>query len=61
MKKKKTKAQFRSASDIIKRVIQYMLHYYKIPFLLVIVCILITAVAEISGRLYYTDACKWFQ
>ena len=33
MKKKKTRAQFGSASKIIKRVIEYMLHYYKIPFL----------------------------
>ncbi len=52
MKKKKTKAQFRSASDIIKRVIQYMLHYYKIPFLLVIACILITAVATVVGATF---------
>ena len=52
MKKKKTRAQFGSASKIIKRVIQYMLHYYKIPFLFVIAFILITAVATVVGATF---------
>ncbi len=29
-----------------------MLHYYKIPFLLVIVCILITAIATVVGATF---------
>ena len=52
MKKKKTRAQFGSASKIIKRVIEYMLHYYKIPFLFVIAFILITAVATVVGATF---------
>ena len=52
MKKRKTKAQFSSASKIIKRVIKYMLHYYKIPFLLVVVFILITAIATVVGATF---------
>ncbi len=52
MKKKKTRAQFGSASKIIKRVIEYMLHYYKIPFLFVVAFILITAVAAVVGATF---------
>lgn len=52
MKKKKTRAQFGSASKIIKRVIEYMLHYYKIPFLFVVAFILITAVATVVGATF---------
>ena len=52
MKKRKTKAQFRNAADIIKRVIQYMLHYYKIPFLCVVICILLTAIATVVGATF---------
>ncbi len=33
----------------IKRVVQYMLHYYKYPFLIVVACILINAVATVVG------------
>ncbi len=52
MKKKKTKAQFSSASQIIKRVIKYMLHYYKIPFLFVVIFILVTAIATVIGATF---------
>ena len=52
MKKKKTKAQFSSASQIIKRVIKYMLHYYKIPFWFVVIFILVTAIATVIGATF---------
>ncbi|HIR14553.1 MAG TPA: ABC transporter ATP-binding protein [Candidatus Choladousia intestinavium] len=41
-----------SATNVIRRVIQYMLHYYKYMFLLVVVCILITAVATVVGATF---------
>ena len=34
---------------VLKRVIRYMLHYYKYPFVLVILCILVNAVATVIG------------
>ncbi len=37
---------------VLKRVIQYMLHYYKFTFLLVIVCILVSAVATVVGSTF---------
>ncbi len=40
------------AAKLIKRVIRYMLHYYKIPFLFVIACILITAIATVVGATF---------
>ena len=45
------KSQDRSAraTKLISRVIRYMLHYYKIPFFTVIVCILLTAIATVVG------------
>ena len=36
-----------TATKLISRVIRYMLHYYKYPFLLVVACIMITAVATV--------------
>jgi len=33
----------------IKRVVRYMLHYYKYPFIIVVACILINAVATVIG------------
>ena len=42
---KKSGGRVNTAAKLINRVIRYMLHYYKYPFLLVILCILITAVA----------------
>lgn len=41
-----------TAARLIDRVIRYMLHYYKYPFLLVIICILITAVATVIGATF---------
>ncbi len=34
---------------ILKRVLGYMLHYYKIPFIMVVVCIIISAIATVTG------------
>ena len=41
-----------TAIKLISRVIRYMLHYYKIPFLFVILCILITAIATVVGATF---------
>lgn len=49
---KKSGSRANTASKLINRVIRYMLHYYKFPFLLVIVCILITAVATVVGATF---------
>lgn len=38
-----------NTSEVLKRVIGYMIRYYKIPFIMVIVCIIITAVATVVG------------
>ena len=39
-----------SPTAVLNRVLRYMLHYYKFHFLLVIVCILISATANVSGN-----------
>ncbi len=52
---KKSGSRVNTASKLINRVIRYMLHYYKFPFLLVIVCILITAVATVVGATFPQD------
>ena len=54
MNEKKTAARpsRTSAVRLIGRVIGYMLHYYKIPFLIVAGCILITAVATVVGATF---------
>ena len=49
---KKSGSRVNTASKLINRVIRYMLHYYKFPFLLVIVCILITAIATVAGATF---------
>ena len=41
-----------TAVRLINRVIRYMLHYYKIPFLIVVSCILITAIATVVGATF---------
>ena len=47
------KSAARAASPkVVGRVIRYMLHYYKIPFFFVIVCIVITAVATVVGATF---------
>ena len=51
-KKKAARPSRTSAVRLIGRVIGYMLHYYKIPFLIVVGCILITAVATVVGATF---------
>ena len=51
-KKKTARPSRTSAARLIGRVIGYMLHYYKIPFLIVVGCILITAVATVVGATF---------
>ena len=41
-----------TATRLINRVIRYMLHYYKIPFLIVLACILVTAIATVVGATF---------
>lgn len=41
-----------TAVRLINRAIRYMLHYYKIPFLIVVICILITAIATVVGATF---------
>ncbi|WP_281725035.1 ABC transporter ATP-binding protein [Lachnoclostridium phocaeense] len=41
-----------TATKLISRVIRYMLYYYKYPFLLVVACIMITAVATVIGATF---------
>ena len=52
MNKKQSRPEVGIAAKLIKRVIGYMLHYYKIPFLFVIACILITAIATVVGATF---------
>lgn len=56
MNDKKNGKDYRSrantAMKLISRVIRYMLHYYKIPFVFVIICILITAIATVVGATF---------
>ena len=42
----------RGSAAVLKRVIRYMLHYYKYVFLLVIACILVSAVATVVGATF---------
>ena len=37
---------------VLNRVLRYMLHYYKFPFFLVILCILISAAANVMGATF---------
>ena len=50
--KKKARPEAGIASKLIKRVVRYMLDYYKAPFLFVILCILITAIATVVGATF---------
>ncbi|HIX78036.1 MAG TPA: ABC transporter ATP-binding protein/permease [Candidatus Fusicatenibacter merdavium] len=52
MNEKKSRPEVSMATSLIKRVVQYMLHYYKIPFLIVVLCIMITAVATVVGSTF---------
>ena len=42
----------RDALPVLKRVLRYMLHFYRLPFLLVLLCILISAVANVAGTTF---------
>ena len=48
----KSGGRVNTSTKLISRVIRYMLHYYKYPFILVIVCILITAIATVVGATF---------
>lgn len=52
MNQKKSGPSVTATTTLLKRVIKYMLHYYKIPFLLVIICIMITAIATVVGSTF---------
>ena len=49
---KKTETRGNESMKVISRVIRYMLHYYKYPFVLVIACILINAVTTVVGATF---------
>ena len=49
---KKPEGRMNTATRLINRVIRYMLHYYKIPFLIVLACILVTAIATVVGATF---------
>lgn len=52
MSNKQSRSEMPAEQKTISRVIRYMLHYYKIPFFLVIICILITAIATVVGATF---------
>ncbi|WP_295717025.1 ABC transporter ATP-binding protein [uncultured Oscillibacter sp.] len=41
-----------AATAVLNRVLRYMLHYYKVPFTLVVLCIIITAIATVTGATF---------
>ena len=41
-----------AAMGVLKRVIRFMLHFYKIPFVLVILCIIINAVCTVTAATF---------
>ena len=49
---KKSEARENESMKVLSRVIRYMLHYYKYPFLLVILCILINAATTVIGATF---------
>ena len=49
MNQKKSKL---AATGVLGRVVRYMLRYYKIPFALVILCILVNAIATVVGATF---------
>lgn len=42
----------RNSFAVLKRVIRYMLHAYKLPFAMVVLCILVSAVASVIGATF---------
>ncbi len=51
-KMEKEKINIREKGNVIFRLLGYMLRYYKTPFLIVIACILISAVVTLRGTLF---------
>ena len=49
---KKPGGRVNTATKLINRVIRYMLHYYKVPFIIVIACTLVSAVATVVGATF---------
>ena len=52
MSNKQSRPEKNSATKLIIRVILLMLHYYKLPFLLVFACILFSAIATVVGATF---------
>ena len=48
----KPQEQKASPTAVLKRVLGYMLHDYKFPFILVVACILISAIANVMGATF---------
>ena len=48
----KPQNQKASPTVVLNRVLGYMLHYYKFPFILVVVCILFSAIANVMGSTF---------
>ena len=48
----KLQEQKASPTAVLKRVLGYMLHDYKFPFILVVACILISAIANVMGATF---------
>lgn len=52
MNEKKSKPGANRAIKMVGRVIRYMLHYYKYLFLIVVACIIVTAIATVVGATF---------
>ena len=53
-----------AATAVLNRVLRYMLHYYKVPFTLVVLCIIITVITLVSGlqvvcRYLFNNSLTW--
>ena len=52
MTKQETEKKPAFSLKVLSRVVKYMLHYYKIPFILVVACILVSAVTTVIGATF---------
>ena len=52
MSERKERTRAAVSTKLISRVIRYMLHYYRVPFILVVICILLTAIATVVGATF---------
>ena len=52
MKEKRSGFDVKAAIKLLNRVFRYMLHYYAFPFVIVIACIIATAVATVIGATF---------